>query len=97
MSTSFSNKINILADVHSEALWNEQLKDFASVNDVALPLAYLVDNNLAEIKDEAKHYIEETWEMLCQIFQVDPNETYENSDDLLEKSPVSGFGTEESE
>jgi hypothetical protein len=97
MSTSFSNKIGILAEVYSEALWNTELKDFADINDVALPLSYLVDNDFASVTDKAKPYIEETWVMLCTLLKVDPTATYEIGDDILKKSPVAEevFGAEE--
>ena len=88
MSTSFSNKIGILAEVYSEAIWNAELKDFADINDIALPLSYLVDNDFATITDKANSYIEETWSMLCKTLSVDPEGDYESGDDMLGKSPV---------
>ena len=97
MSTSFSNKVSILAEVYSEALWNAELKDFADINDIALPLSYLVDNDFATITDKANPYIEETWDMLCTLLKVDPTATYEIGDDILKQSPVAEevFGVEE--
>jgi hypothetical protein len=88
MSTSFSNKIEILSEVHAESLWNESLKDFKEVNDIGLPLAYLVQLELCTISDEGKGYVEETWNMLCEALKVDPNGTYETSDELLANFPA---------
>jgi hypothetical protein len=101
MSTSFSSKISILAEVYSEALWNAELKDFADINDIALPLAYLVENEFATITDKANSYIEETWDMLCTLLKVDATATYESGDDMLKQSPVAeevfGFQDDEDE
>jgi len=99
MSTSFSSKVSILAEVYSEALWNAELKDFADINDIALPLAYLVENEFATITDKANSYIEETWEMLCTLLKVDATATYESGDDMLKQSPVADevFGFDEDE
>lgn len=97
MSTSFSNKISILAEVYSEALWNAELKDFADINDIALPLSYLIENGFATIVDKANPYVEETWDMLCTLLKVDANGTYESGDDMLKQSPVADevFGSTE--
>ena len=101
MSTSFSSKVSILAEVYSEALWNAELKDFADINDIALPLAYLVENEFATITDKANSYIEETWDMLCTLLKVDSTATYESGDDMLKQSPVAeevfGFQDDEDE
>ena len=88
MSTSFSNKVSILAEVYAESLWNEELKEFKDINDVALPLAYLTQNEFATMTDKANSYIEETWSMLCKTLSVDPEGDYESGDDMLGKSPV---------
>jgi hypothetical protein len=80
MSTSFSTKIAILAEVHAEAVWNSEL------DDIALPLAYLVENKLATLLPTADNYIHSTWEMLCKLLEVDPDAEYEDSDDMIEES-----------
>jgi hypothetical protein len=97
MSTSFSTKIAILAEVHAEAVWNSELDDFKKVNDIALPLAYLVENKLATLLPTADNYIHSTWEMLCKLLGVDPDAEYEDSDDILSKSTLSDNEEEEEE
>jgi hypothetical protein len=88
MSTSFSTKISILAEVHAESLWNSELDDFKRINDIALPLCYLVENKFAMKLPTADNYIDSTWEMLCKLLDVDPNTKYDNADDILGKSPL---------
>lgn len=88
MSTSFLTKCEILAEVHLEATWNIDLNDFRDYNDLGLPLAYSVDKDLIEIKEDGKKYIEETWGNLCAMLGVDSEEKFEDSEDILSKSPV---------
>jgi len=88
MSTSFSTMISILAAVHEESLWNSELDDFKRINDIALPLCYLIENKYAMKLPTADNYINSTWEMLCKLLDVDPNAKYENADDILDKSPL---------
>lgn len=97
MSTSFSTKCEILAEVHTEAKWNDQLKDFKEINDIGLPMAYLIDRDLVTPKDDADKYIEETWQELCKALEVDPEREYDNSDELLSASIESGLEEEEKE
>jgi hypothetical protein len=88
MSTDFFIKCEILGDVHIEAGWNKELDEFREYNDLGLPLAYAVSKHLIELKKEGEEFVEETWKLLCQMLQVDPEESYEDSDDLLNKSPI---------
>jgi len=88
MSTDFSIKCEILGDVHIEAGWNKELTEFKEYNDLGLPLAYAVSKQLIELKKEGTDFVEETWKLLCQMLQVDPEGDYEDSDDILDKSPI---------
>jgi hypothetical protein len=88
MSTDFSIKCEILAEVHLEATWNIDLNDFREYNDLGLPLAYSFNKGLIELKEGADSYIEETWNNLCEMLGVDKEEEFEDSEDILEKSPV---------
>jgi hypothetical protein len=95
MSTDFSKKCEILAEVHTESLWNKDLEDFKSYNDIGLPLAYLVHAELAKTTDKGTEYIEETWLELCASLEVDPNKEYKDSDELLMEAGLDLFGGED--
>lgn len=87
MSISFSKKCEILSEVHVEAGWNDELNEFRKYNDVGLPLAYLLNIGMVELKgNEGKESIEETWELLCEALEVDKDKDYENIDDLVQQS-----------
>lgn len=87
MSISFSKKCDLLAEVHVEASWNEELNEFRKYNDVGLPLAYLLSIEMVELKgDEGRVHIEETWQLLCEALEVDNDTEYESIDDMVSKS-----------
>ena len=88
MSTDFSIKCEILAEVHQEATWNIDLNEFREYNDLGLPLAYSLDKDLIELKEGAEFYIEDTWNNLCEMLGVDNEEEFIDSEDMLSKSPV---------
>jgi len=88
MSTSFLTKCKILSELSVESSWNTDLNDFAKYHDVGLPMAFMIDQDLIELKDGAESYIEETWVDLCKVLQVDPEAEYESADDMVDKSPL---------
>lgn len=86
MSTSFSTKCEILAEVYLESSWNEQLSDFRTLHDIGLPLSYLIDKELATATDRGIQFVEATWFALCESLFVNPEATYKDSNDLIAKS-----------
>jgi hypothetical protein len=90
MSISFSRKCDLLAEVHVEASWNDELNEFRKYNDVGLPLSYLLSIGMVELKgDEGRVHIEETWELLCEALEVDNDTDYSNIDEMISKSKYS--------
>jgi hypothetical protein len=84
MSTSFLIKCEILAEVHVESGFNPNLNEFRKYNDIGLPLAYLINQELVEPKGEKSlKYIEDTWRMLSESLGIDPNGDYKNAEDYL--------------
>jgi hypothetical protein len=97
MSTDFSKKCEILSEVHSESLWNEDLRDFKEYNDIGLPLAYLVNKEIATASDKGIEYIEETWKELCLSLEINPDKEYKDSDELLEEAGIDLLDDDEEE
>lgn len=62
--TSFPKKCEILSFIWSYYRDEEEYLDFADYNDLGLPLAYLVHNNLVKLQGKAESLIEETWDYL---------------------------------
>lgn len=88
MPTSFSGKCEILAELHVEADWNDDLSEFKRCNDIGLPLAYLTHLELAKPVGGGKKFIEESWNELCKALKVDPQKKYMDSTHLLEEAGV---------
>jgi hypothetical protein len=59
--TDFRNVCEILGKLYSVYKDDEEFKDFIEFNDLGLPLAYFVAENLCEVSDDGSRYITETW------------------------------------
>jgi len=59
--TDFRNVCEILGKLYSVYKDDEEFKDFIEFNDLGLPLAYFVSENLCEVADDGARYITETW------------------------------------
>ena len=63
-NTPFEKRCEILADFWLSFRNDEAFEDFVSYNDLGLPLAYLLDNNIVEKTDNAVNFINETFDLL---------------------------------
>jgi hypothetical protein len=86
MATTFSNKCDILSNLWIDYRDDESFKEFMKYNDIGLPLAYAITDQLATITDLGTQEIEETWEMLMGTLGIE-DIGFENIDDV--------FGSEE--
>jgi len=80
-NTHFSNVCHALTQLwlfyRDEAIKNEEWKKFYDWADIALPLAYAVDNGyVTSVKKEGKAVIVEAWEVFCDMIDIDPKENY---------------------
>ena len=76
MGTDFSNKITILSDLWINYRDDDDFDDFIQYNDLGLPLAYLVNTELAAVTDTGRIYIEETFNLLCAALDIDLDGEY---------------------
>ena len=81
-SNLFDNKVSILAELWMNYRDDEQLKDFIEYNDLGLPMAYFLMNELLLPTQQAEIYINETYNLLLASLGVDDVE-YESLDELL--------------
>jgi hypothetical protein len=82
MANDFSNKISILAELWMNYRDDEQLQDFVEYNDLGLPLAYFLMNELVLPTKQAEIYIEESYNLLVASLGAEDDE-YESLDELL--------------
>ena len=76
MAMDFSNKVTILSDLWINYRDDEDFDDFMEYNDLGLPLAYLINTDLAAVTDQGRIYIEETFNLLCAALELDLDGEY---------------------
>jgi hypothetical protein len=76
------NKITILAELWMNYRDDEQLKDFIEYNDLGLPMAYFLMNELVLPTEQSEVYINETYDLFIKSLGADDDE-YESLDELL--------------
>jgi hypothetical protein len=86
MATDFSNKIIILSDLWINYRDDDDFDDFIQYNDLGLPLAYLINTELAAVTDQGRIYIEETFNLLCAALDIDLDGEYNSLIEMFNKS-----------
>ena len=87
MATDFSDKVAILADLWINYRDEDEFQDFIEYNDLGLPLAYLLNTELAAVTEGGKLYIDETFNLLCAALELDLEGTYTS---LIEMFKMNG-------
>jgi hypothetical protein len=81
--TTFEDKASILADLWLNYRQDEEFADFIEYNDIGLPLAYAIANDIVKTTDIATRFIEETFALLLEGLDIEEDTGFENLDDLL--------------
>ena len=92
MANVFSNKVSILAELWMNYRDDEQLKDFIEYNDLGLPMAYFLMNELVLPTKQSEVYIDETYNLFISSLGAKDIQ-YESLDELLSAMPDE-FGDE---
>jgi hypothetical protein len=79
---TFENKITILAELWMNYRDDEDLKDFVEYNDLGLPLAYFLMNEIVLPTSQSELYINETYDLFIASLQVADKE-WESLDEVL--------------
>lgn len=79
---TFENKITILAELWMNYRDDEDLQDFVEYNDLGLPLAYFLMNEIVLPTSQSELYINETYDLFIASLQVEDRE-WESLDELL--------------
>lgn len=69
--TTFENKCVILSDLWMGYRVDKKFEDFVEYNDIGLPLAFLVDEELVKPAPQAKAMIDETFDLLIAALGVE--------------------------
>lgn len=85
--TAFSNQCSILSELWMSYRDDQDFIDFVEYNDLGLPLAYAVANNIVVPQPPAKELISETFSLLLSSVQVD-DEGFETLDEIFDLAEV---------
>jgi hypothetical protein len=80
--TPFANRAEILADLWLNYRNDNDFADFIEYNDIGLPLAYAISNDIVKTTDLATKFINETFDLFLSGLEIEDN-NYETLDDLL--------------
>ena len=69
--TDFTNMCEILGSLYANYKEDEDLKDFIEFNDLGLPLAYFVSEDLCQVSDDGARYITETWTLFLASMELE--------------------------
>ena len=84
-STSYTDKCSILAELWLNYRTDPEFQDFIEYNDIGLPLAYSIDNDIVKSTEMAQRFVEETFDVFLASLNVEDT-GFENLDDLLAKA-----------
>jgi len=82
MATTFDNKASILADLWLNYKQDDEFADFIEYNDIGLPLAYAIANDIVKTTPVATRFIEESFDLLLAGLGFE-DLTFEDLDELL--------------
>lgn len=77
-----STKAEILVQFTQDNFNDEVYEDFFDYNDLGIPMAIAVMQEMVILTDAGEELLEETWKELCLLFGANPDEEYENIDDV---------------
>jgi len=82
--TDFRKVCQILGKLYSDFKHDEEFKDFIDFNDLGLPLAFFVSENLCEVSDDGARYIMETWALFLTGLNLEDNGDWDNLEEVFE-------------
>lgn len=81
-STTYTDKCSILAELWLNYRNDEEFQDFIEYNDLGLPLAYAIDNDIVKSTEMAQRFVEETFDLFIASLETEDT-GFETLDELL--------------
>jgi hypothetical protein len=81
-NTDFSSRCNILGDLWLNYKGEPEFDDFIEYNDVGLPLAFCISQEIVSASDMAIKYVNETWDLFLESLGA-KDTGYTSLDELL--------------
>jgi hypothetical protein len=85
ITTPYSSKCEILGELWLKYRSEEEFEDFLEYNDLGLPIAYAIANDIVKPTDLAKAFVEETFDLLLVALGIE-DDNWENLDEMLSVS-----------
>lgn len=82
-TTHFSDKCNILADLWMNYRDDEDFQDFVEYNDLGLPLAYMLSENVVKPTEMAEVFVNETFSLLLGAVGIPDDTGFDTLEDVL--------------
>jgi hypothetical protein len=79
----YSKKCIILADFWLNYKDEEDFDDFVAYNDIGLPLAFMIAEDIVVSNATAEVYVNEAWELLCAAMDIDSKQDYDSLEDMF--------------
>lgn len=70
-STNYTDKCTILAELWLNYRADETFQDFIEYNDLGLPLAYAIENDIVKSTEMAQRFVEETFDLFMASLGVE--------------------------
>jgi hypothetical protein len=87
--TDFKIKCKILSDLWQNKNKDSDWADFFEYNDVGLPLAFIIEDEIAAPTKVTMKYIDETFALLIDVLELDSkSKNWESLKQMLKASPV---------
>ena len=88
MATPFSNKCQILGEFWISYKDDESFAPFFQYNDLGLPLAYFIaEDMVVGVSEQAEAFIEETWSVFAGALGLDEDKEWESLQEIFETVP----------
>ena len=81
--TGFSKQCEILSQLWMDFRDEADFEDFITYNDLGLPLAHFIHEDIVKSTPVAEMYIGETFNLFLAALGADPEEDYDSLDELL--------------
>jgi hypothetical protein len=81
-STAYTNKCDILAELWLNYRSDEEFQDFIEYNDIGLPIAYAISNDIVKSTEMAQRFVEETFDLFLASLEIE-DVGFESLDELL--------------
>jgi hypothetical protein len=69
--TPFESMCIILGDLWLNYKYDEEFEDFIGYNDLGLPLAYMISEDITKPNELGVKYVEETWLLFLASLEID--------------------------